>query len=106
MLAFDRALCADVLDVFIAALTRSMRRRAKRVLSLRSVDDALVGALTVIQRSDSALRVNPHFHTLALDGVYVRDAEGELVAGMLAGSLGSPRSPRTSWPFSAHEWWS
>ncbi|MCZ7680800.1 MAG: transposase [Sandaracinaceae bacterium] len=60
-------------------LTRSMRRRAKRILSLRSVDDALVGALTVIQRSDSALRVNPHFHTLALDGVYVRDAEGELI---------------------------
>ncbi|MCZ7680805.1 MAG: transposase [Sandaracinaceae bacterium] len=79
MLAFDRALCADVLAVFIAALTRSMRRRAKRILSLRSVDDALVGALTVIQRSDSALRVNPHFHTLALDGVYVRDAEGELI---------------------------
>ena len=72
MLAFDRALCADVLAVFIAALSRSLRWRAKRTLGLSSVEDALVGALTVIQRSDGALRVNPHFHTLALDGVYVR----------------------------------
>ena len=75
-LAFDRALCAEVLDAFLSALTRSLRWRAKRHLGLRSVEDALVGALTVIQRSDSALRVNPHFHTLALDGVYVRDEQG------------------------------
>ena len=33
----------------------------------------------MIQRSDGALRVNPHFHTLALDGAYVRDAQGELI---------------------------
>ena len=79
MLAFDRALCADVLAVFIGALTRSLRWRAKRVLGLHSVEDALVGALTVIQRSDGALRVNPHFHTLALDGVYVSDSQAELV---------------------------
>ncbi|MFT5358267.1 MAG: hypothetical protein ACI9KE_005505 [Polyangiales bacterium] len=37
-----------------------------------------VGALTFVQRDDSALRLNVHFHTLALDGVYVRDEEGEL----------------------------
>lgn len=77
-LAFDRALCAEVLNAFITALTRSLRWRAKRLLGLRSVEEALVGALTVIQRSDSALRVNPHFHTLCLDGVYVRDEQGEL----------------------------
>lgn len=79
MLAFDRALCAEVLAVFIGALSRSLRWRAKRTLGLRSVEDALVGAVTVIQRSDGALRVNPHFHTIALDGVYVRDEQGELV---------------------------
>jgi hypothetical protein len=78
MLAFDRALCAEVLAVFIRALSRSLRWRAKRTLGLRRVEDALVGALTVIQRSDSALRVNPHFHTLALDGVYVSGDQGEL----------------------------
>ena len=78
-LAYDRRLCADVLDGFIGALTRSLRWRAKRRSGLSSVEDALVGAVTFIQRVDSALRLNPHFHTIALDGAYVRDGEGELV---------------------------
>lgn len=77
-MGYDRRLCADVLGAFIGALTRSLRRRAKRALGLRSVKDALVGAVTFVQRSDSALRLNPHFHTLALDGVYVRGEDGEL----------------------------
>jgi len=33
--------------------------------------------VTVIQRFDSALRLNVHFHTLVLDGVYVKDDNGE-----------------------------
>ncbi len=78
-LAYDRRLCADVLDAFVGALTRSLRWRAKRRLGLSSVEDALVGAVTFIQRVDSSLRLNVHFHTIALDGAYVRDAEGELV---------------------------
>jgi len=35
--------------------------------------------VTFIQRVDSALRLNVHFHTIALDGAYVCDAEGDLV---------------------------
>ena len=42
-------------------------------LGLRSVNQAHSGAVTILQRFDSALRLNPHAHTLALDGVYVRD---------------------------------
>ncbi|MDH5492650.1 MAG: transposase [Myxococcales bacterium] len=60
----------------MGTLTRSLRRRAKREFDLGSVEDALTGAVTVVQRSDSALRVNVHFHTLALGGVYVRNARG------------------------------
>ena len=30
----------------------------------------------MIQRGDSALRLNVHFHVLVLDGVYVRETEG------------------------------
>ena len=60
------------------ALRRSLRYRAKLELGLRSVEDAKFAALTFIQRSDSSLRLNVHFHCLALDGVYVRDAEGRL----------------------------
>lgn len=33
--------------------------------------------MTVIQRFDSALRLNIHFHTLVLDGVYVKNGNGE-----------------------------
>jgi hypothetical protein len=78
-LAYDRRLCADVLDAFVRALSRSLRWRAKRLLALSSVQDALVGAVSFIQRADSSLRLNVHFHTVALDGVYVRDAAGKLV---------------------------
>jgi hypothetical protein len=51
------------------------------LLGLASVEQAHPGTVTFIQRFDSALRLNVHFHTLALDGVYVRadDAAGELV---------------------------
>jgi hypothetical protein len=35
------------------------------------------GAVTVIQRASSDLRLNPHFHTLFLDGVYHPGPEGE-----------------------------
>ena len=34
------------------------------------------GALTVIQRANSDLRLNPHFHTVFLDGVYSPDGDG------------------------------
>ena len=37
-----------------------------------------MGAVMFVQRSDSALRLNVHFHTLALDGVYVREPSGAL----------------------------
>ena len=38
--------------------------------------------MTVIQRFDSALRLNVHVHTLVLDGVYVRSAgmDGECLS--------------------------
>jgi hypothetical protein len=77
-LAYDRALCADVLGAFVGALQRSLRWRAKRALGLRSVGTAEIGAVTFVQRCDSSLRLNVHFHTLALDGVYVRDEGGAL----------------------------
>lgn len=50
------------------------QRRAKACLGLLSVRHALTGAVAAIQRTDSALRLNVHFHVLVLDGVYVRDA--------------------------------
>jgi hypothetical protein len=64
---------------------------------LRSVDEAQVGAVTFIQRSDSALRLNVHFHTLALDGVYVRDAQGALVFHALPPPSGDEVAEVAAW---------
>jgi hypothetical protein len=36
------------------------------------------GAVTVIQRVSSDLRLHPHFHAVFLDGVYVQSAAGEV----------------------------
>ena len=77
-MGYDAKLCSAVLGAFIGSLERSLRWRAKRELGLRSVEDAQFGALTFVQRGDSSLRLNVHFHCLVLDGVYVRDADGQL----------------------------
>ena len=53
-LGFDRKACGVFVRAFSIALRRSMQHRAKDTLGLRSVDDAEVGAVTVIQRTDSA----------------------------------------------------
>lgn len=75
---YDRELCAMVLDTFIRELQRSDRWRAKRELGLSSVEEAHTGTVTVIQRFDSALRLNVDFHTLVLDGVHVKSDNGVL----------------------------
>jgi hypothetical protein len=75
---YDRKLCADVLNAFASSLLRQLRWRVKRLFGLASVSDAQVGAITFVQRHDSALRLAPHFHTLAADGAWVRGEDGEL----------------------------
>ncbi|HRI72195.1 MAG TPA: transposase zinc-binding domain-containing protein [Polyangium sp.] len=74
---YDRELCAFVVDTFVRELQRSYLWRAKRELGLSSVEDAFTGMGTVIQRFDSALRLNIHSDTLVLDGVYVKSDHGE-----------------------------
>ena len=36
------------------------------------------GFLTVVQRFGSALNLNIHFHTLAIDGVFIKDQNGKI----------------------------
>ncbi len=79
LLGYDRKLCAAVIGGFVAEVMSSLKRRAKRLLGLRSVRDAHTGAIASIQRTDSALRLNVHAHVLALDGCYVRPPAGGLV---------------------------
>ncbi|MBI2963887.1 MAG: transposase zinc-binding domain-containing protein, partial [Deltaproteobacteria bacterium] len=74
VLAWDHKLCRAVLGVFIRALLTFERRRAE----WRGFRGARGGAVTAIQRFGSALNLNIHFHTLAVQGVFVDDASGGL----------------------------
>jgi hypothetical protein len=78
VVGYDRRLCAAVFDAFARELMALAERRAKRQLGLRSVRQAIAGTVTFVQRFDSALRLAPHGHVLAPDGVWVRGEDGAL----------------------------
>jgi len=65
--AYDARLASEVLRAFVRALFAELRRRARLQGELR---DGRCGAVTFLQRFGSALNLNLHFHTLALDGAY------------------------------------
>ena len=66
-MAFDPALTSVVLRQFITAVSSWLRRRARR-LGIRGA--LKTGAVTVIQRFNSAVDVSVHYHALFVDGVY------------------------------------
>jgi hypothetical protein len=68
--AYDAALTSEILRAFLRALFSALRRRAK---SQWDTPRGQCGSVTFIQRFGSALNLNLHFHTLALDGVYTCD---------------------------------
>jgi len=68
--AYDSRLMSDVLRAFTRSLFSELRRRARNTWGERAEQ---CGAVTFIQRFGSALNLNVHFHTLALDGVYLYD---------------------------------
>jgi len=72
--AWDHKLCRAVLGVFIRALLGFERRRAAR----RGIRGGRGGAVTAIQRFGSAVNLNVHFHTLAVQGVFIDDGSGGL----------------------------
>jgi hypothetical protein len=63
-----------VLGVFGRALRSAYRRQAKR----QGLPGGETGMVTSVQRFGGALNLHVHFHTLVLDGVFVRDAGGAL----------------------------
>src|SRR5215475_7461719 len=72
-MTYDSRLTSDVLNVYIRALFRELRRRASALLNVRSPE---CGAVTFVQRFGDALNANPHFHTIAIDGVYAAGDNG------------------------------
>ena len=66
-LARRPGLARGVLRIALRVVTRWMRERT-------GAEAGQGGSVTVVQRFGSALNLNLHFHILALDGVYQRDA--------------------------------
>ncbi len=73
-LAYDHRLCRTVLQVFVRALRSAYRRRARP----HGLADGETGMVTSVQRFGGALNAHLHFHTLVLDGVFVREPDGTL----------------------------
>jgi hypothetical protein len=73
--AYDAKLMSEVLKLFLRALFASLRRRARR----QGVAGRLqCGAVSFLQRFGSAINLNCHVHTLALDGVYPVSGNGPI----------------------------
>jgi hypothetical protein len=73
-MAYDPALTSAVLNELVRAVSASLRRRARRRWRLAPGTQLRCGAVTFVQRFGDALNVNVHFHSLALDGVFVLEA--------------------------------
>lgn len=72
LLARDHALCRGVLRLFLEEVFAWYRARL-------GLPHGQPGAITVIQRFSSSLAIDPHFHSIVLDGLFARDeASGEL----------------------------
>jgi hypothetical protein len=65
-----------------------------RQMRARGVPGGKSGAVTVVQRVSSDLRLNPHMHSLLLDGVFAEDEGGELVFHPLSFLIWNGRRPR------------
>jgi Putative transposase len=61
--------CSALLRAFTRALDITIRERVASVTSIPA-GELETGMCSVVQRTDSALRLNVHFHVLALDGAY------------------------------------
>ncbi len=74
-MARNPKLITQLLEIYQRALRSHYIAKAK-LTGLK--DLPLTGAVTVVQRFGSALNLNVHFHTLMLDGVYVKNQNNEL----------------------------
>src|SRR5207245_4006848 len=73
-LAYDHRLCRTALHVFVRALRSAYRRQARR----QGLAGGETGMVTSVQRFGGSVNVHLHFHTLVLDGMFVREPDGTL----------------------------
>jgi hypothetical protein len=74
LLAWDHGLGRAVLAVHARALLDFYCQQAQR----QGFATGRTGSVTAVQRFVGGLNLNVHFHTLALDGVFVRSPAGRL----------------------------
>jgi hypothetical protein len=74
-LAWDHQLTKVVLAQYTQALEAFYASRAEQ----KGLKHAQTGSVTAIQRAGGGLNVNIHFHTSAIDGVFVESKTGELI---------------------------
>jgi Transposase zinc-binding domain/Putative transposase len=72
LLAWDHGLSRAVLAVHARVLRDFYRQQAQR----QGIPAGRTGTVTAVQRFGGGLNLNVHFHTLALDGVFVRPPAG------------------------------
>ena len=70
-LAYNGPLRSAFLAVFLRVIQAWYRQQAR----VQGYADIRCGSVTFVQRFGSALNLNPHFHVVMLDGVYVVRAE-------------------------------
>jgi hypothetical protein len=74
-LAQDGALLGTFTRIFVETVHRFY---ADRAAEAEGAVNAKTGSVTVIQRTSSDLRLNPHLHTIVLDGAWHEGEDGEL----------------------------
>lgn len=73
--AWRRRLAQD--GALFGALTRIFVRSVEKLYARRCpAANGKTGAVTVVQRTSSDMRLNPHLHTVFLDGAYHEQSEG------------------------------
>ncbi len=80
MLAYEPALQSKALACFL----RVVQRFYEKAAAARGVSGGRTGAVTVLHRVGSGLNLNPHSHSLLLDGVYHHKDQGTLAFQALA----------------------
>jgi hypothetical protein len=74
LVAFKADVLTALARIFVESVFAGYRARANRA----GVDDAQCGSVNFVQRFGS-LNLHVHYHLVALDGVFARDAGGRLV---------------------------
>ena len=74
-MGMDRKFLSEMLRVFLRTLFAWQRLRGRQA----GITDGQPGAVTFIQRFGGILNLNPHFHSLLLDGLFTEGSDGRLV---------------------------